>query len=265
MTFDPSQIVLARKPMPYDHRDFRMVDFITPAMRARAGQITAQEWNAPIILDQGATPHCVGYAWATFGNTFPVSDGWDNNMGENIYYAAKVIDGEPGAEDGSSTRSGVQAFMQYGHLDRDAYAFAGSMQDIITWVLANGPVVVGTNWYDNMFYPDADGLVTIGGNVAGGHEWTIIGVDTIARVFHAVNTWGTSWALKGHFVIGFDDMQRLLNEQGDACTAAEVTAEPVPPTPTPVPVPVPTPTPTPKVPKWFKELVCYLCKQFSNP
>jgi hypothetical protein len=241
--FDRSRIILNRKRGYANYfGDYLMRDFITPAMRARAAQVTAQVWNVPSVLDQGATPHCVGYAWATYGIAFPVPDAWDNSMGEKIYYAAKVIDGEPGQEDGSTTQSGVQAFMQFSQLQNNSYAFATNLQDIITWVLANGPVVVGTNWYNNMFNPSSSGLVTIAPNdtVAGGHEYTVNGVDTIAGLFYLTNSWGTSWANGGHFLMDFATFQRLQTEGGDCCTASEVTGQPTPtPTPTPTPVPVP--------------------------
>lgn len=243
--FDPSRIVLARVPRKYDHRDLLFREFITPAMRARAAQVTAMDWAVDHVLDQGTTPHCVGFAWATFGITLPVFDNFDNSMGDKIYYAAKIIDGEPNAEDGSSTLSGVKAFMQFAKLENDSYAFASNLNDIVTWVLANGPVIAGTDWLNGMFYPDADGLVHVdytNDQVAGGHEWNISGADTVARQFHCTNTWGVNWGVNGHFKIGFDDFMNLFDHQGDACTAAEVSTAPVPaPTPTPTPSPVPVP------------------------
>ena len=242
-------VVLNRKPMPYDHRDYRLADYITPVMRKRAAAITKQEWAVAHILDQGSSPHCVGFAWADFGISLPVFDDWQSAQGDAIYYAAKVFDGEPGAEDGSTTRSGVQAFMEFAKLQGNTYAFANAMQDVITWVLTTGPVITGTNWYDGMFTPDANGLVKISGKVAGGHEWEISGVDTVARLFKCTNSWGTAFGVGGQFYIGFDDYQRLLNESGDACTAVEITPSPTPnPTPTPTPTPTPSPTPTPAPP-----------------
>jgi hypothetical protein len=44
-------------------------------------------------------------------------------------------------------------------------------------VLTTGPMVMGTNWYMDMFTPDRWGYVTPGGDNAGGHSWLIIGVD----------------------------------------------------------------------------------------
>jgi len=239
-----SHVVLNRRPPKYDCRDFRLADFITPSIRRRAATLTKTDWPISQILDQGDTPHCVGFAWAGFGVSLPIADPWNDPMGDKIYYAAKVIDGEPGQEDGSDTRSGVKAFMQFAQLEGNAYAFASNMGDVITWVLTVGPVITGTNWYNAMFEPNTSGLVRVKGGIAGGHEWMISGVDTVSKLFHCTNSWGTSFGINGQFYIGFSDYLRLLNEQGDACTAAEVSTTPAP-TPVPPTPPPPTPEPTP--------------------
>lgn len=232
-------IVFARKPMKYDHRDFRLSDYITPQMRDKASQMIDIYWPVGKILDQGSTPHCVGFAWAAFGISSPISDDWDNSKGHDIYYQAKIYDGEPKQENGSTTRSGVQAFMHFGVLENNAFAFAASIDEIVVWLLNVGPVITGTNWYSAMMTPDSNGLVKIGGYVAGGHEWMISGVDKEKRLFHCTNSWGGDWGLRGQFFISFDDYQRLFNEEGDAVTTTEIVGTPPTPEPTPDPVPVP--------------------------
>src|SRR3954451_11647904 len=86
--------------------------------------------------------------------------------------------------------------------------------------------------FDN---PDDDGLVESSGDVRGGHEFEIVGVDLENELFHAVNSWGGGWGKEGSFWFSFDTMSQLLGEDGD-CTQL------FPPT-----VPSPTPTPTPDV------------------
>lgn len=39
------------------------------------------------------------------------------------------------------------------------------------------PVMAGINWYSDMFDPDKDGVVHVGGELAGGHEILLIGID----------------------------------------------------------------------------------------
>lgn len=226
--------LLGRHPR-WDYRNYRLSDYITPEMRRKAAQTPRTVWELPTIPDQGSTPHCVGFGWLNFGNCTPVPDGWPNDRGHEIYYQAKVEDGEPGAENGSSTLSGVKAFMHFGFLKDSAYAFASSIEDIKTWLLINGPVVVGTNWYNSMFEPDDNGFVQIFGGIAGGHEWMLYGYDVSTDAFFCANSWGENWGMKGRFYISSANLERLMREEGDACTTVEVTTGPTPPPPAPPP------------------------------
>ena len=229
------EIVFARNPLPYDHRDYRLLDYITPSMMKKAEQITQMNWQVDHILDQGATGHCVGFAWAGFGISLPVFNNWGNDMGDKIYYQAKIFDGETGEENGSNTRSGVKAFMKFSKLQNNAYAFATSFNSIVTWLLTSGPVVTGTNWYDNMMSPDSNGLVKAKGKVLGGHEWMINGIDTTTRLLRCTNSWGADFAVNGQFYISFEDYQKLLDESGDAVVATEVSPSSVFPSVSPSP------------------------------
>jgi hypothetical protein len=226
-TFDPSILKFGRRPQKYDARDWQLKEFITPSVRRKALSVTQQEWGVARILNQGATNHCVGYAWACFGISLPVFQNWDEMHGENIYYAAKYIDGEPGGEGGSYTRSGVQAFMQFGKLKDSSYAWAANVDEVVTWVLAVGPVITGTAWYDGM-YQHNNGLVKVGGSYVGGHEWAITGADTVKQLFKCTNSWGLGYGVNGQFYLSFKDYDFLLRNYGDAVTATEVSVAPDP-------------------------------------
>lgn len=178
------------------------------------------------VLDQGNTPHCVGFAWAQWGNTLPVDDQFQNADGDMIYYAAKMIDGEPGKEDGSDTRSGAKAMKQRGRLG--GYAFAATTQEISEWLEQHGPVVVGTDWYNAMFTPDADGYLNLEGGVAGGHEWLLVGHaphghgNVTEDSYVMQNSWGDSWGDHGRAWIRVADFAKLLQNGGDACAGVEL-------------------------------------------
>lgn len=242
--------VLNRKPK-YDYRNLRLADFITPAMRARAATVVNKVWTLDFISDQGATPHCVGHGWLNYGNCLPIDDEWKNEMGDTLYYKAKEFDGEPGAENGSSTLSGVKAFMTYAHLQDSKYAFVTNIEDFKVWILDQSPVVVGTNWYNDMFYPDSAGVVHIGGGVAGGHEYLAIGYDRQTDMILFANSWGTGFGNNGSFSMSATEFARLLSEEGDACTAVEVSGDPVPPPAPPPPAPGPGCVPLAKLIKWI--------------
>lgn len=190
--------------------------------------VDAPAWADPVVLDQGNYGTCVGNGWAGWLAADPVEDpGVNETLARAIYYEATVIDGQPdnpdapgGGQQGSTVRSGAQAIQNRKRLS--AYAFATTTDQVDEWLNNHGPVVMGTNWYDGMFNPDATGLVTISGAVAGGHCYLCVDKDPATNQYEFVNSWGTSWAQNGHFFIGAADFARLLAEQGDACCAAEL-------------------------------------------
>jgi hypothetical protein len=180
-------------------------------------------WKAPTILDQGQTPHCVGFTGADFIGDEPVLSEVNNALGDALYYECKIIDGEAGQENGSDMRSIGKVLKNRGRID--AYAFAVTVDEIRTWVRTNGPVLMGTNWYNSMFHPDPRGMISIAGSIAGGHAWSIIGHDAtpdIAAPWIAQNHWGTNWADKGFFYFDDNTLSRLLSEQGDALVTMEL-------------------------------------------
>jgi len=105
----------------------------------------------------------------------------------------------------------------------------------------NTPVIVGVKWYEGFDSPDDNGVVKISGDVRGGHEFEILGVDMDNQLFHAVNSWGTGWGKDGHFWFSFDTMGQLLDDDGDCTQFLPLTVPP------PIPAPVPADTAFPGV------------------
>lgn len=178
-------------------------------------------WGDPDQLDQGQTPHCVGFGSAQFCNADPINDHYTNADGDAIYYEAKVIDGEPKAEDGSSVHSGVKALANRGRVK--TYAWATTLAAIQTWVTTQGPVIIGADWYNDMFNPNAAGLVTPTGGVAGGHCFIVIGFDPSTNLLEFQNSWGASWGVNGRFFMKSSDFNTLVKADGfEACAATEL-------------------------------------------
>ena len=73
-----------------------------------------------------------------------------------------------------------------------------------------------------MFRPDKSGNIRLTGRFVGGHAYLINGVDLNKKVFRIKNSWGKSWGLGGHAYISFNDMTRLIRENGEICLATEV-------------------------------------------
>jgi hypothetical protein len=190
-------------------------------------------WDSGAWLDQGNTGTCVGHGWAHW-----VEDAPRSPMGTidpiQLYRDACLLDVWPENDDqdlnwGTSVRGGAQALMNRGVVS--SYLWAFDLQTVVDAVLSTGPVVVGTNWYGSMFLPrpqrDATGVwrttlvIEPGAQVAGGHCYTLNGVSTTARVFRLKNSWGRGWGAEGRASVGFDDMARLIEEEGEACMAVQ--------------------------------------------
>lgn len=213
---------LGRIPSPPDPRDraHPMRAFFSP----RAVTLPPyKHWPTGPILNQGDTPHCVGFAWAQWEMTSPVRiplatsrDG--NALGHGIYASCKEIDGYAG--DGTWVRAGASVMKTAGRLA--SYVWATGPNDLRDWVLLKGPVVVGTDWHESMFDPDARGWMRPAGAVVGGHAYLVTGYNANARAYRVTNSWGTGWGDNGKAWILAADLWRLVSQSGEAVAAPEL-------------------------------------------
>ena len=173
--------------------------------------------------DQGYTSQCVEFSWHHFMADGPVTHEQDAPLwpiGE-VYHEAQTIDEWPGENyDGTSVRAGAKVLQRRGKISE--YRWARNVDEIATTILTKSPVVVGTNWHEAMFYPNAKGVVVAAGPVVGGHAYLLNGVNTRTKMFRIKNSWGRSWGKNGHAYIRFSDMANLLAADGEACIAIEV-------------------------------------------
>lgn len=179
-------------------------------------------WDDGWWGDQGNTSECVAFAWEHWLDDGPVLHAQRPLYNPHtIYDLAQQHDEWPGENyEGTSVRGGAKAVTLLGSISEYRWAF--TLNDITQTILQLGPVVVGTNWYNNMFTPNLCGFISPGGGIAGGHAYVLNGVNIVLRKFRMKNSWGRAWGRKGHAWINFSDMDRLLSEDGEACLAMEI-------------------------------------------
>jgi hypothetical protein len=205
--------------------DPRDLNFPMRAMFAVPSARPYKYWNqSQWYGDQGATSQCVAYSCIHFLEDGPVTH---KNVAPPViapdwlYGEAQKVDEWEGENyDGTSVRAGFKVLEREKYIKE--YRWAAILGDIIECVLEKGPVVMGTNWYESMMKPDPLGVLSVEGDVAGGHAWLINGVNTKTRIFRMKNSWGRGWGDGGSGWISFNDVDRLLHEAGEACIATEL-------------------------------------------
>jgi hypothetical protein len=183
------------------------------------------------VLDQGHLGSCTGNAAEALVGSDPlyVAVPMDNPARPTgdaladeaqavaLYSAATHRDGihgqYPPLDTGSTGLAVAKAAASLGLISGYQHAFS---LDATLRALSVSPLIVGVHWYEGFDHPDATGLVTVGGDVRGGHEFLLFGIDTERRTVQARNSWGPAFGVEGCFTFSWDDLGRLLDEQGDA-------------------------------------------------
>jgi C1A family cysteine protease len=81
-----------------------------------------------------------------------------------------------------------------------------------------------------MFMPTEDGWLRVIGPEDGGHEYLLIGADRDKKCPHdgsigavrMLNSWGPNWGENGRAWISRANLEYLLKNEGDCCTATEL-------------------------------------------
>ncbi len=218
---------------------FEAVDISTLASVRHQSQIPT--------LDQGNLGSCTGNAatkclsYEPFWSSPPVqavigSDAVaDEAYAVGVYSAATKVDDYPGVypptDTGSDGLSVATVLKSRGLISGYQHAF--SLEALLS-ALAKGPVIVGTEWRQDMFHPAPDGRQKITGAVEGGHEYCLDELDVENQRVWMQNSWGSNWGVAGRAYFSWDDMKALLGASGD-CTIFAAIAAPLPPPPPPDP------------------------------
>jgi hypothetical protein len=110
------------------------------------------------------------------------------------------------------------------------YSWAFSVDTVRRWVLMRGPVILGTNWYSDMFIPNKfTGFIRPTGKPVGGHAYLIRGADDKIKcpdgtrgALRICNSWGEQWGQQGKAWLSYADADGLIKNHGEAVTPTEV-------------------------------------------
>lgn len=186
-------------------------------------------WSVNQWLDQGADGACVGYAWAHDRAARPKVHKASQLLALELYWEAQRLDAwEGGAYDGaspfyegSSVLAGAKASKSMALIG--SYRWAFGLLDLRMALGYKGPAILGINWYDGMFDTDELGYVKPTGSLAGGHAILAFANDESRKRVRLWNSWGKSWGKDGTAYISYTDLNRLLQEDGEACVPMERT------------------------------------------
>jgi hypothetical protein len=216
-------------PRPYglgrlQQHDPRSRDF---AFAATATVPKTVDWpiHAP-VLDQGQLGSCTGNALTQWLNTdfaqaaTTAKHGSAHYLTEAdavaLYSAATRLDTYwghyPPTDTGSSGLAVCKAGVNAGYLSGYQHTFSFTA---LLLALQHTPVIVGTEWLNDMFTPDGTDILSVTGPVEGGHEYLVRGCDVDKQLITMHNSWASTWGANGDAYIRFRDFQKLLAAGGD--------------------------------------------------
>jgi hypothetical protein len=196
-------------------------------------------WAHGEQLDQGSEGSCVGMAWMQEALTSPVRvdllrSGYPLpaiTVARGIYHEARSIDVAQGNNwpEGASVLSGAKVMTRMGWLREYRWCF--EITEVIQTLVHRGPVVLGIPWLREMMLPSVRGELIAAGNVVGGHAILATGYDpakimhpsgdafarTARSMVHLQNSWGRNWGQDGGAWIETSTLERLLDDNGEAC------------------------------------------------
>ena len=200
------------------------------------------------ILDQGQVGSCTAedgfgvlgtdpYYSPTLGQLVAKAFGsFDQAGAYRLYSAEENLDGDgpyPPNDQGSTGLTLAKVLRAAGLISGWTQTF--TLTDALK-ALTQYPLSSGTYWFNSMFDPSPEGVVTVSksSGVAGGHEYEVVGYDDAKGLVKCANSWSASWGAAGYFYMQAEDWGTLLSQQGDVTIFTPLTQ----PAPTPVP---PTP------------------------
>lgn len=207
-------------------------------VQGNSARITARKrpYRDGPLLDQGPTPHCVGYSCRGFLTSAPMMSKPDRGISAvRIYKDAQERDEWGGNNyDGTSVRGGMKALVDAEEVG--SYVWGHSVAEAIAWMNDGfGTIVVGTNWYIEMSDVDKKGFMQEpprSTTPIGGHAWRWIWYDKKREGILMRNSWGSDFGIiktgrgTGYAYLRLELAERLLREDGEIASAVQIKLQP---------------------------------------
>lgn len=191
---------------------------IPPASKLlKGGGLVARFHKTGHVMNQGNSPHCVGYAIAALLQADPIAQNPIHPT--EIYNEAKKIDGIPNVQ-GTTLEAGLDVIIKK-RLVREAY-FTNSARDVYELVSSVSPVVVGTVWMTNMDKTTSDGQARPFGSPDDFHAYLCYGVDKSLKRVYFLNSYGEKYGVNGKFWMTFTHFESIFSDGGTAFAIQEI-------------------------------------------
>lgn len=174
--------------------------------------------------DQGMSPSCTAFALSHAMVDGPVTHPGENPIADplTIYREIQVVDREEGRfySEGATSLAMAKAAMRRKWIGE--YRWGYSLAEFIAAIKIS-PVLLGVNWYSGCDSPGGkDAIIRVKGFIRGGHEIECNGADFSHGLARLKQSWGRSWGNHGHAMLPFEDLERLINEDGDVLLFREL-------------------------------------------
>jgi hypothetical protein len=182
----------------------------SPHIDYSASLPASQYWHLPRILNQLSSPSCVGHAGRHDWEASPVEVPFDVGLSAlQLYAACQAVDGIPMPHDGTSLNALARVSVAQGRWT--SYVWPKTLEEVIRWLLGEGPVILGSEWWSGMMSPDSRGVIRPTGSIVGGHAIAIVGYDQISGYLRLCNSWGTGWGTqRGRCWLFIRDLEFLM-------------------------------------------------------
>lgn len=127
----------------------------------------------------------------------------------------------PPDDTGSTGLWSMKALKRLGYITGYRHAFSF---ETVKKLLQVAPVSFGFPWYNSMFEPDRNGMITVdqASGLAGGHQLVGSGIDFERGLIRLDNSWGTGWGRNGQAYLSFAAADLLLRNHGDCSVPSGV-------------------------------------------